>query len=348
MPQNNSALNSPSAVCKPQPFGTGFADLGEAYQEAVAAPAYAHAFVGGGALSQLTIGEEPTSAEMPDAYEAQQCVAAMIGELFSLMNETRMEPIAQRLAWGIVNSFHVVARQIEGEEDSAAVKLGELARISDPSEVHAYEIEDAQLRCQSLAEARAALECMRDHAGEVYRAQTGHPFSALRGSRVSSVLTASQIDAREFLAARAKLRREQLAPTGPVVVNSGGQDWEDHARIWERLDTLKTRCPTMTLATTAQGKGVDAIAAAWAASREVPLIAFRLNRAHGNAAPFKRNKLLCDMQPVEAIVCEGSGVQANLAERCRAAGVPVTVFRKPVQSCAEVQVAVKSARALAA
>jgi hypothetical protein len=34
------------------------------------------------------------------------------------------------------------------------------------------------------------------------------------------------------------------------------------------------------------------------------------------------------MQPVEAIICEGSGVQANLAERCRAAGVPVTIFRK--------------------
>jgi hypothetical protein len=252
----------------------------------------------------------------------------MIGELFSLMNETRMEPIAQRLAWGIVNSFHVVARQIESEEDSAAVKLGELARISDPSEVHAHEIEDAQLRCQSLAEVREALECMRDHAGEVYRTESGHPFSALRGSRVSSVLTASQIDARDFLCARAKARREQLAPSGPVVVISGGQDWADHQRIWDRLDLLKVRAPSMTLATTAQGKGVDAIAAAWAASREVPLIAFRLNRAHGNSAPFKRNKLLCDMQPIEAIICEGSGVQANLAEKMRGAGVPVTIFHK--------------------
>ena len=162
----------------------------------------------------------------------------------------------------------------------------------------------------------------------VYRAHSGHPFSALRGSRVSSILTASQIDAREFLAARAKIKREQLAPTGPIVVISGGQIWEDHQRIWDRLDLLKTRTPTMTLATTAQGKGVDAIAAAWAASREVPLIAFRLNRAYGNAAPFKRNKLLIKLGPVEAIICEGSGVQANLAEKMRAAGVPVTVFRK--------------------
>jgi hypothetical protein len=96
-----------------------------------------------------------------------------------------MEPIAQRIAWGIVNSFHTVARQIEAQEDSAAVKLGELARMNDPSEIHAVETEEAQMLCQSLAEVREALECMRDHAGEVCRVNSGHPFSALRGSRVS-------------------------------------------------------------------------------------------------------------------------------------------------------------------
>jgi YspA, cpYpsA-related SLOG family len=312
-PRNSTSLSS-------------FADLGQAYADATTSPAYARAFATDIATSQLSIVQAPTSDDMPDAYAAQQCVRAIIGELFALMNETRMQPLAQRLAWGLVNSFHVVARQIETQEDSAALKLGELARISDPSEVHASEVEDAQMLCQSLAEARAALEVMRDHAGEVYRAESGHPFSPLRGSRVSSVLTASQIDARDFLCARAKVRREQLAPSGPVVVISGGQDWADHQRIWDRLDLLKTRVPSMALATTAQGKGVDAIAAAWAAAREVPLIAFRLNRAHGNAAPFKRNKTLCDLQPIEAIICEGSGVQANLAERMRDAGVPVTVF----------------------
>ena len=315
MPENKQTFSS-------------FADLGQAYAEATASPAFSHAFTSELALSQLSIEDEPTSVDMPDPYEAEQCVSAMIGEVFSLMNETRMQPIAQRIAWGIVNSFHVVARQIETQEDSAAIKLGELARINDQSEIHAVEIEEAQMLCQSLAQVREALECMRDYAGKVYHAEAGHPFSALRGSRVSAALTASQIDARDFLASRAKARREQLAPSGPIVVISGGQDWADHQRIWDRLDLLKTRCPSMTLATTAQGKGVDAIAAAWAASREVPLIAFRLNRAHGNAAPFKRNKLLVGLQPIEAIICEGSGVQANLAEAMRAAHIAVTIFRK--------------------
>ena len=321
-PQNSRRVNS-------------FADLGQAYADATASNEYARAFDATRDAAQLTIADEPTRADMPDAFAAQQCVQAMIGEIFSLMQDTRLEPIAQRIAWGIVNSFHVVARQIESQEDSAAMKLGELARITDPSEVHANEVEEAQMLCQSLAEARAALECMRDHAGEVYRVECGNPFSALRGSRVSSALTASQIDARDFLSSRAKAKREATNPTGPIVVISGGQDWEDHARIWERLDLLKQRVPSMTLATTAQGKGVDAIAAAWAASREVPLVAFRLNRAHGNAAPFKRNKMLCDLAPIEAIVCEGSGIQINLAERMREGGVPVTVFRREAKAEAQ-------------
>ena len=72
-------------------------------------------------------------------------------------------------------------------------------------------------------------------------------------------------------------------------------------------------------------------AAAWAASREVPLVCFRLNRALGNAAPFKRNQTLVDLKPVEAIICEGSGIQINLASRMREAGVPVTIMRQAVE-----------------
>ena len=160
-----------------------FADIGEVYAEAIASPDYARAFATDGALSQLTISDEPTSADMPEPFAAEQCVAAMIGELFCLMNDTRMQPIAQRIAWGIVNSFHVVARQIESQEDSAAQALGELARITDTGEIHSVELEEKQMLCPSLAEVREAVECMRDHAGEVYRAEAGHPFSALRGSR---------------------------------------------------------------------------------------------------------------------------------------------------------------------
>src|SRR3546814_15069095 len=71
-----------------------------------------------------------------------------------------------------------------GREDDAAKKLGELARAYDPSEIYATELEDTQLLCQTLQGCREAMECMRDHAAEMYRVETGKPFSPVRGSRV--------------------------------------------------------------------------------------------------------------------------------------------------------------------
>jgi hypothetical protein len=49
-------------------------------------------------------------------------------------------------------------------------------------------------------------------------------------------------------------------------------------QLWARLDEVKARVPHMTLVTTGQRKGADAIAAAWAARPEsaVPLVAYSL------------------------------------------------------------------------
>jgi hypothetical protein len=54
----------------------------------------------------------------------------------------------------------------------------------------------------------------------------------------------------------------------------------------------------------------------------VALIAFTLDRRYGKRAGFIRNDQLLKLQPVEAIVCEGSGLQSHLARAVRAAGVP--------------------------
>src|SRR3546814_14775051 len=83
----------------------------------------------------------------------------------------------------------------------------------------------------------------------------------------------------------------------------------------------------MVLATTAQSKGCDAIAAAWAARTGTPLVAFTLNSKFGQRAGFLRNEQLLGLNPVEALVCEGSGLQSHLARLVRAKGVPAHFFR---------------------
>lgn len=291
--------------------------------------AYDSAFLEHGEMAKLSIVEEPETSEMPDPDMARRAVEMAIGTIFDVLKDTRMEEFAQQLAWGMVNSFHMTARRVEAREDDAGQKLSELARHFDPSEIYATELEDAQLHCQTLQGCREALEAMRDHAADVYRVETGRPFTATRGSQVSrNGVTASQIQARDYLAARAKERREQYNPEGPMVVVSGGQEgWHDHEMIWDILDDIKARIPNMILATTGMRKGVDAMASAWAQARKVKTIYFMPDRKLGNRAPFVRNENIVKLRPVEAIVCEGSGIQSNLAQRLRSAGVPIHIRR---------------------
>lgn len=290
---------------------------------------YDGAFVEHSDLAKLSIIDEPIAAEMPDPDMARRAVEMAIGTIFDVLKDTRMEEFAQQLAWGMVNSFHMTARLAEGREDDAAKKLGELARHFDPSEIYAVELEETQALCQTLQGCREALEAMRDHAADVYRVETGRVFTATRGSQVSkNGVTASQVQAQDYLAARARDRRAQFQPDGPLVVVSGGQqDWHDFEMIWEILDDIKARIPTMVLGTTGMRKGVDAMANAWAQRNGVQTILFMPDRRHGNRAPFLRNENIVKLGPVEAIIGEGSGIQSNLAQRLRQAGVPLHIRR---------------------
>jgi hypothetical protein len=316
---------------------TSFADLAEALvadralrtsSDETHAGSYDGAFIEHAELARLSIHDEPAATEMPDPDMARAAVELAVGTIFDVFRDTRMEEFAQQIVWGFVNSFHMTARLAEGREDDAAKKLGELARSYDPSEIYAVEMEETQMLCQTLQGCREALEAMRDHASEVYRIETGKPFQATRGSQVSkNGVTASQIAARDFLAARSRERREQFAPEGPMVLVSGGQEWHDHELLWDRLDDIKARIPEMVLATTGMRKGVDAIAASWAAARRVKLITFIPDRKHGARAAFIRNENMLKLGPVEAIVCQGSGIQSNLYERLRAARIPMHAIR---------------------
>jgi hypothetical protein len=272
--------------------------------------------------------EDVTDSDMPDALEVQLATEMLVRTVFDVLRDTRLETIADRIAWGIVHSFHKVADQLDGDADKAARKIKELVRDADGSEVMMGELEEAQTLCQSLDEARDAVACMRDHAAATFHAETGRPWSSPRASLVSSKRTASVVAATDFLAARRQRKIDAHAPKGPIVIFSGGQQWEDHRQITDTLDATRARIPNMVLVTTAQDKGCDAIAAAWAAKTGTPLVAFSLaGMGGGKRAGFSRNERMVALRPVEAVVCEGSGLQSHLARLVRAKGIPAHFFR---------------------
>jgi hypothetical protein len=315
---------------------SNFADLPELYAELIEVPAFSASFGDPIPLSIAGPGDEPHEHAMPEPLAAQAECGGIVAAMFDLFNETRLEPLAAEIAWGFVNSFHFVSGKLERREDDLADKIRDMVRRLDPGEVFAKELEDAQLECQSLAEQRTAMEAMRDYAALMYRTYTGRPWSPARGSRASQVTTASQISALDFLRARSERRRDRYDPQGPVVVVSGPADWHDWRIVWNRLDQIRARIPNMVLVTTGQRAGVDAAAAAWAAQRGVVCIAFGLY-GRGSGKAFKRNRDIADLAPVEAILCEGSGIQSALYDLFNPAQgrrVPTHVFLRTDQEAA--------------
>lgn len=302
-----------------------FSEIADFLAQETAGPSddFAHCFTETVDGFRISIADEAVTSDLPDALQVQLATEMLVRTMFDVLRDTRLETLSDRLAWGIVHAFHRVAGQLDGEADKAALKVRDLIRDVDGSEVMMGELEEAQTLCQSLDEAREAVACMRDHAAATFHSETGRPWSSPRGSLVSSKRTASVIAAQDFLAARRQRRIEQHHPQAPIVIFSGGAEgWHDHGLIWERLDAIRARIPAMVLATTAQEKGCDAMAAAWAASRNVRLVAFTLNRKLGAQAGFRRNEQLLALCPVEAVVAQGSGLQSHLARGVRAKGIP--------------------------
>jgi hypothetical protein len=132
-----------------------------------------------------------------------------------------MEEFGQDIVWGIVNSFHVTSQRIEKREDDATKKLGDMARAFDPSEIYASNWRNPAHRPDADGLPRGDGSHARLRRRDL-PCRNRPPVLDREGTRVSSGLTASQIDARDFLAARAAKRREDHAPTGPVVIFSGG------------------------------------------------------------------------------------------------------------------------------
>lgn len=308
-----------------------FADLPTLLAEMTATPEFQRAFGDPIPLSIIQPGDEPGEHDMPEPLQAQADCAGIIATIFDLLTDTRLDALASEIAWGTVNSFHFVANKLERQEDALVDELREMMRSNDISEVFNTELEEKQLLCQSVAEQREAVECMRDYAAEMFRVLSGRPWSPARGSRVSKAVTATQVSIQDFLRARELADRERYRPRGPIVVASGHAEWHDWQPIWDRLDAIRERIPHMTLVTTAQRRGFDAIVASWAGNREVQLVTYSLTGS-GRGAPFTRNRKLVDLKPVEAVLGEGSGIQANLYQALRVAGVPIHAFRKADQA----------------
>ncbi|MGB3832803.1 MAG: DUF2493 domain-containing protein [Mesorhizobium sp.] len=273
--------------------------------------------------------DEPDPRPLPEGNMVAGAIADIFDALVATLGDTRLEPDLEELLWGTVNLFHRAASRIERELDDNEQAQRRLQREQDGSEVKSTELERLTAEGQTMIERRNAYELMRDLAGDHFERQTGTPWRPRTGSLVNHRnMTAALVDSRDFLAARRRAETELLLPAGPVVVVSGGTDFNDHALIWAKLDQALEKRPDMVLMHGGSERGAEKIAARWADTRKVKQFPLKpdFKKYPAKQAPYKRNDAMLEVLPVGVLVFGKGGIQGNIYDKARKLGIPAKMF----------------------
>lgn len=260
----------------------------------------------------------------------------LMTELIDLIGDTALEDVQTILCESLIGAFHSAAGRIERDGDRARDRMRLLERDFDGSELADTELQEATRVTRAADVAQAAAELVRDAAAEVYTTQTGEVWTAWRGSRRGTRMTAAQLEAKAAIRAVERRRRGEADPGGPVVAFRAApfaDSAEDAQRIFDALNWAKSEWPDMALATTG-AKGAERIAIRWAQQKSVTLVLARADfDRHQKAAPFRANDDLLALEPVCCLTLAQSlelgraershpfGPALNLAQQATARGV---------------------------
>lgn len=258
---------------------------------------------------------------------------ALMTELLDLVAGTALEDVQTLLAESLIGGFHSAAGRIERDADKARDRMRWLERDFDGSEAADAELQEATARARALDVAQAAVELIRDAASEVLTISTGEVWTAWRGTRRGTRLTAAQIEAKQALRAIEARKRSEAEPGGPVVAFRAAPTAttaEDAGRIFDALNWALGEWPDMALATTG-AKGAEKLAIQWSRQKGVTLVLARADfDRHGKAAPFRANDEMMALEPVCCLTLARSvresagqpfGPALNLGQRAMELGV---------------------------
>ena len=242
---------------------------------------------------------------------------ALMTELVDVISDTALEDYQTILGEALIGAFHSAAGRIERDADRARDAMRALDRDFDGSEAADVELQDATAKARSGDAATQACELIRDAASETWTIATGEVWTAWRGSRRGTHLTAAQLEAKQAIRAIRNRRSGEADPGGPVVAFRGApmaDTAEDAGRIFDALNWAKGEWPDMALATTG-AKGSEKLAIKWAQQKGVKLILARADfDTHGKAAPFRANDELIALEPTCCLTLARSLDEARAAD----------------------------------
>ena len=295
-----------------------------------------HAFNSGDTAFDVMAAGLEDARPHPTEVALVQLGHAMMTELLDVVGETALEDVQTILAESLIGAFHSAAGRIEREADRARDRMRVLERDFDGSEMADTELQEATLKARSADVAQMAAELIRDAASEMYTTVTGEVWTAWRGSRRGTHLTAAQLEAKQALRGIEARRRAEQDPGGPIVAFRAAPMADtavDANRIFDALNWAKAEWPDMALATTG-AKGAEKLAIRWARQKGVKLVLAKADfERHGKAAPFRANDELLALQPTCCLTLSQSldeqraggskpfGPALNLAQQAAAQGL---------------------------
>jgi len=130
-----------------------------------------------------------------------QLGGALMTELVDVISDTALEDYQTILGEALIGAFHSAAGRIERDADRARDAMRALDRAFDGSEAADVQLQEATAKARSGDAATQACERIRDAASETWTIATGEVWTAWRGSRRGTHLTAAQLEAARVSAA---------------------------------------------------------------------------------------------------------------------------------------------------
>ncbi|WP_315760827.1 DUF2493 domain-containing protein [Sphingomonas sp. Y38-1Y] len=268
---------------------------------------------------------------LPEGRMVEGAAADTFDAMIACLDDTRLEPDLEDLLWGFTNVFHRAVERIERDLDGNEFSQHRLQREQDGSEVRSVGLETAIAEGRTMIERRDAMEAFREAFAEQFRLHLRKPWLPRSGSMLNRrAMTAAVIESRQFVNDRRHADAKLLVPPGERIYLSGGADYADHRKIWQLLDQVHGRHPQMVLLHGASRAGAEHIAALWARERKVPQVPIAPDFAKHSrgSAPFKRNDQVIGLMPRGIIIFPGGGIQDNLFDKARSAGIAIVDHRR--------------------
>jgi len=259
---------------------------------------------------------------------------ALMTELLDTIADTALEDFQTILAEALIGAFHSAAGRIERDADKARDRMRFLDRNFDGTEAADVELQEATAKARSGDAAMQAVETIREAASEMWTVASGEVWTAWRGSRRGTFLSAAQIEARMAIRAIREERSETSHPGGPVVAFRGAptaDSPEDAGRIFDALNWALKEWPEMALATTG-AKGSEKLAIKWSRQKGVKLVLAKADfNTHGKAAPFRANDELLALEPTCCLTLVKT-LDAGRALKDRPFGPALNLGQKAVEA----------------